>query len=120
MVAPVNVYSQTVATVHDCAHLDTCEYSACYSGDYFRICRTCGQKDQTPSLSHHHFSVLDRPRDFVRRISREDYLAIERSFDQKKPEYRERVLRQLREALMCGAVNMANIEVVKDHSRGLL
>lgn len=108
MVASPAFYSNTRPTVHDCAHLDTCEYVSDEARrdaelhhlmTAFRICRACGQKDQILNVSNYRFSVLNRPRDFVTKITRDEYLAIERSFNQKKPEYRERVLRQIREVL---------------------
>ena len=115
MVEPPVFYSNTKPTVHDCAHIDTCEYisdSAMRDAKIyhsipvtFRICRTCGQKDQRLRPSNYHFSVLNRSSDFVTGITRDEYLAIERSFDKKKPEYRERVLRQLQEALRVGAID---------------
>lgn len=109
MVASPAIYSNTKPTVHDCAHLDTCEYFESSHhfciGDIHRICRTCGEKDRIMNLDNYHFSVLKRPRDFVAQLTRDEYLAIERSFDKKKPEYRERVLRQLQEALRVGAID---------------
>ena len=109
MVEPPVFYSNTKPTVHDCAHIDTCEYisdSAMRDAKIyhsipvtFRICRTCGQKDQRLRPSNYHFSVLNRSSDFVTGITRDEYLAIERSFDVKKPEYRARLMRQVREAV---------------------
>lgn len=108
MVAPNVFYSNTKPTVRDCAHLDTCEYVGRGESGLpiaFRICRKCGEKDQVLNFSKFLFSVLNRPRDLVTKLTREEYLAIERSFDEKKPEYRERVLRQLQEALRAGAID---------------
>lgn len=119
MVAPNVVYSNTKPTVHDCTHLDTCEYVGGVSqfsiGDRFRICRMCGEKDRVLNLENHHFSVLNRPRDLVTQIDREEYLEIERSFDKKKSEYRElyraRVLRQVREAFDAGVLTEEDLRV---------
>lgn len=103
MVAPPTIYSNAKPTVHDCKHLDTCEYLQLgerhHVGERFRICRTCGEKDRVLNMSSHHFSVLNRPESMVTMIGVKEYLAIERSFDQKSPEYRARVFRQVHEAI---------------------
>lgn len=117
MVASPTIYSGTKPTVHDCAHLDTCEYysgpkmTIGRAGKFLRVCRTCGEKDEVLNLENHFFSVLNRPESLVTQITKDEYLAIEKSFDKKKPEYRERVLRQIREALSAHVLTADELRV---------
>lgn len=105
-----------------CAHVGTVEMNNSTPRAVRRICADCGAtavanrvKEDDPIVIA---SVLFvRPEELVKKVSPEEYLKIEKSFDVRTPEYRDRLFQMLDEAIATKAVSLRELQqVIKDNA----
>ena len=118
----MNKYQKTrVGT--PCAHLGAVEISRSHVRCIaHRICADCGEKavlrpyrGGTPQPVYP--KLFQRPSLLVKIVTEEEYLTIERSFDVRTPEYRDRLFRLLEEAIKSNAVSLRELQqVIKNHA----
>ena len=112
-------------TVHGnevpCAHLDIRQCNEPVSISSYlphRICAQCGIKGTTLLSAPPSSPTLFRRSDeFVTAISPREYRSIEKSFDVKRQEYRDRVFLLLEEAIKSKAISLGELgQVIKNHT----
>ena len=102
-----------------CAHLDIRQCRERFGSVLHRICVQCGIKGtQHISAPPSSFGLFHRSGAFIRVISPQMYLSIEKSFDVKTPEYRDRVFLLLEEAIKSRAISLGELgQVIRNHTR---